>query len=104
MRRFVLTTALLTRAPAPPPAHATWTNDPATSNPVAEEPSGNPEHSVLSDGAGGVFVAWRDTRSGQRDIYAQHLLASGALDPAWPATGLAVCTATNSQKTPQLAS
>lgn len=49
--------------------------------------------SIASDGAGGAIVAWRDTRNGNPDVYAQHVLTSGVLDPAWPVGGRAVCTA-----------
>jgi hypothetical protein len=31
------------------------------------------------------------------DVFAQHVLASGALDPAWPSSGRAVCAAAGSQ-------
>lgn len=62
----------------------------------------NPE--ILSDGAGGAIVTWQDLRgSASFDIYAQHVLASGAVDPAWPANGRALCTATNDQGVPQIA-
>jgi len=57
---------------------------------------------VLSDGAGGAFIAWEDERSGTDDIYAQRLDASGTA--LWTADGLAVCTATDQQRGPQLAS
>src|SRR5262245_29069847 len=58
----------------------------------------------VSDGAGGVLVAWTDFRSGLGDIYAHHVLANGTLDPAWPADGLAVCNATGTQSSPRLVS
>jgi len=47
--------------------------------------------SVVSDGLGGAFLAWEDARAGvdvsdnsMHEIYGAHVLASGALDPAWP--------------------
>src|SRR5262249_32048077 len=47
----------------------------------------------VSDGAGGAIAAWRDYRSGTHvDIYAHHVLASGDVDPAWPADGIPLCT------------
>ena len=50
------------------------------------------------DGAGGLFVAWRDLREGATaDVYAHHLMASGIVDPAWPIDGRAVCTAPSDQ-------
>lgn len=48
---------------------------------------------IETDGEGGVIVAWMDYRSGSSDIYAQHVLASGVVDPAWPTDGTALCTA-----------
>lgn len=50
---------------------------------------------LVSDGAGGVIVAWLDSRSGTADVYAQRISASGVAQ--WTANGVAVCTATNSQ-------
>lgn len=52
---------------------------------------------IVGDGSGGALVAWNDNRSGSGDIYVQHVLASGALDAAWPANGRALCTAANVQ-------
>jgi hypothetical protein len=53
---------------------------------------------MTSDGAGGVIIAWVDTRSGvSSDIYAHHLLANGTLDPAWPVNGSVVCNAIGAQ-------
>ena len=46
---------------------------------------------IISDGAGGAIVTWEDNRSGNYNIYAQHVLASGAVDPAWPANGVPLC-------------
>jgi hypothetical protein len=54
---------------------------------------------IVSDGAGGAVVAWQDTFD---DILAQHVLASGALDPAYPAAGRAVCTLPSQQSAPSL--
>ena len=56
--------------------------------------------SMVSDGVGGAIVAWEDTRGGNRDIYSQHVLASGEVDPAWPANGGALCTAGSGQAGP----
>jgi hypothetical protein len=52
---------------------------------------------LLADGAGGVFGAWTDLRSGlgTRDIWAQHLDAAG--DPVWLANGISICNAINNQ-------
>jgi hypothetical protein len=61
---------------------------------------------IVSDGAGGAIVAWQDFRGSTTsyDIYAQRVLASGAVDPAWPLNGRALCTAANSQYSPTVVS
>ncbi len=53
--------------------------------------------SVVSDGSGGALVVWVDMRSGDADLYAQHLSASGAVAPGWHGDGLVLCTARGSQ-------
>lgn len=60
---------------------------------------------LVSDGAGGVIAAWVDRRdSGPGDIYAQHVFASGEVNPAWPSDGVAVCTAPGDQTSPAIVS
>src|SRR5438128_2145172 len=55
-------------------------------------------HVEVSDGAGGVLVAWSDLRNGvDSDVYAQHVLSSGTVDPAWPANGRGVCVIAGDQ-------
>src|SRR5204863_9435907 len=51
---------------------------------------------------GGVIVAWPDQRNGNFDLYAQHVLASGMVDAAWPPNGLAICTFLGNQLSPRL--
>jgi hypothetical protein len=54
---------------------------------------------LLADGAGGAMLVWQDRRGGATsDVYVHHVLASGIPDPAWPANGLAVCTAPGNQQ------
>src|SRR5262249_32132864 len=48
---------------------------------------------LVADGTGGALAVWDDGRNGL-DVYAQHLLIFGTIDPAWPATGRAVGNAT----------
>ena len=59
---------------------------------------------LVSDGAGGAIVAWNDQRGVSGDIYAQHVLADGTLDAAWPATGRAVVSNADDQWFPDIAS
>jgi len=59
---------------------------------------------LAGDGAGGVFVAWQDFRSGtDNHIFAQHLTAGGALVTGWPQNGSPVCQAQYSQYYPVVA-
>jgi len=61
---------------------------------------------IASDGTGGAIVAWEDGRSAEtlRDIVAQHVLASGALDPLWPVGGRVLCGAAGAQEDPVIVS
>jgi predicted lipoprotein with Yx(FWY)xxD motif len=67
---------------------------------TATGPQQNPQ--IASDGSGGAIVTWTDSRSGNYDIYAQRISASGAVQ--WTANGVPLCTATANQNTPQIAS
>jgi hypothetical protein len=57
---------------------------------------------IVSDGSGGAIITWYDFRSGNYDIYAQRVNASGA--PQWTADGVALCTAANNQLYPTIVS
>lgn len=58
---------------------------------------------VASDGSGGIYLAWGDTRDGeQSDIFAQHIVGDGSLAPGWPADGLPVCVSSGNQEFPEL--
>ena len=57
---------------------------------------------VTSDGSGGGFVTWVDSRSVvSTDVYAQHLTRQGSL--VWTANGVPVCTAAGNQSVPVIA-
>jgi hypothetical protein len=81
-----------------PAANATWATygSPATladSNQVLAR--------SLPDGVGGAFIVWEDYRSGNADVYAQHLDAGG--NPLWGANGALVVSQANGQESPVLA-
>lgn len=57
---------------------------------------------VVTDGIGGVIIAWQDDRNGNNDIYAQRMDGTGAAQ--WTAGGVAICTATGLQGDPRIAS
>lgn len=81
----------------------TW---PANGTPVCTAPKAQSSLGIVGDTAGGVIVSWSDSRSGNpgTDIYAQHVLGSGAVDLAWPVNGLALCAAPGTQSTPRIVS
>ena len=57
---------------------------------------------IVTDGAGGAIVAWRDRRNGNGEhVYAQRVDALGV--PQWMADGVALCTAGNSPQGSQYA-
>jgi hypothetical protein len=99
----VLCCALAVLLLTPGPAQAAWPSNPFVNLPVCTAAGGQGAPAVVSDGAGGIIVCWEDYRGSSGDIYVQHVLASGAVDPVWPANGLALCTAAGSQVTPRIA-
>lgn len=84
-------------------AHAAWPQGPLFNLTVCELYADSNLPHLVSDGCGGALVVW-EYPSGTEDIYAQRVLASGQVDPAWPVDGLAVCTATSRQRLCQLVS
>jgi hypothetical protein len=73
-------------------------------NPLCTQTAAQTGVSLVADGSGGAIVAWADARSGNSDIYAQHVTGSDAVAPGWPVDGLLVCGATSYQDQPVLAS
>ncbi len=73
-----------------------WTVD------VVTESGDQRDHQAVSDGAGGMIVAWNDERFGQlnSDIYAQRIRADGSV--AWTTDGVAVCEENSIQAYPRL--
>ena len=57
---------------------------------------------LVSDGAGGVIIAWRDDRGSDPDVYAQRLDGDG--NALWPVNGMIVSAATGGQYEPQICS
>jgi hypothetical protein len=77
-----------------------WTADGIA---LCDAPDAQFRMALVSDGAGGAIGAWYDYRSGSHtDMYAQRVSASGSVQ--WKANGLPVCTATNDQLYPTIAS
>ncbi|NKE71961.1 IPT/TIG domain-containing protein [Candidatus Manganitrophus noduliformans] len=58
---------------------------------------------AVSDGIGGMIIAWMDIRSGTHfDLYAQRVNGSGAVQ--WTSDGVPISTAAGSQQHPQIIS
>jgi hypothetical protein len=55
---------------------------------------------IVSDGAGGAFIAWDDKRAGNYEVYAQRINSAG--ETQWTADGVAVCAAPNDQDYPSV--
>src|SRR5580765_6822294 len=59
---------------------------------------------IASDDAGGAFVTWNEMRiavNGQ-DVFVQHVLSSGVVDPLWPPAGVAVTSIAGDQQSPRI--
>ena len=99
-----LCAALITFLTLPNVSHAAWPHSPGINVPICTASGAQQSPVSVSDGAGGAIIAWKDARSGNNDIYAQRVTASGAVDPAWPVNGRALCTSANTQERPQIIS
>lgn len=62
--------------------------------PLSAAPNSQSYPKIVSDGSGGAIVAWVDTRTGDSDIYAQRINASGVVQ--WTVDGVGLCTGTGS--------
>jgi hypothetical protein len=82
----------------PAPSGAQWTEIGAA---VCTEQSDQSEVCTVTDGEGGAFIAWSDSRSGSYLIYVQHIDAAGF--STWPADGFTVSSVGTSQVEPRLA-
>lgn len=57
---------------------------------------------IAADGAGGCWVVWTDSRTGENDIFFTRLLSNGSPAAGFPAGGLPLCAATGGQIEPQI--
>jgi hypothetical protein len=78
-----------------------WTSDGVA---VCTAAQTQEDQQLAPDGEGGTIIVWMDRRAGSGDenIYAQRMSVGGA--PQWSGNGVDVCTATGSQRVPQLVS
>lgn len=80
-----------------PAANASWAT---YGSPASLADSNQVLARSIADGVGGVFIVWEDYRSGDADIYAQHMDAGGNL--LWGANGAPVISLAGSQESPVL--
>jgi len=85
-----------------PAGIAQWTTDGVL---ICSEDGGKQDLVIVSDGAGGAFIAWQDYRNDlnypqdpEGDIYAQYIDASGNVK--WASSGVAICSALGNQSFP----
>jgi hypothetical protein len=65
---------------------------------VSTAPIGQTEPVLIPDGAHGAIVSWQDLRNGGNFTqFAQHVLAAGTVDAAWPVNGTALSRSTVDQ-------
>lgn len=76
-----------------------WMSDGVAISLAASEQS---DPVIVSDGAGGAIIAWRDSRGTSGDIYAQRVNNSGVVQ--WTQDGVPICTAPFSQDYPVIVS
>ena len=96
---FIITLLVLTGLWIPQLALVAWPDDPTVNVPICTN-SGSP--TMVSDGFGGAIITWHDKRSGDYDIYAQRVDASGNV--LWTIDGVPICTASDYQNAPSIVS
>jgi hypothetical protein len=69
---------------------------------VCIESSDQQNPAIVEDGYGGAYVAWKDNRDDESDIYLQRINSNGTM--RYDAAGKPICTEANDQYGPQLAS
>ncbi|MBI5711712.1 MAG: T9SS type A sorting domain-containing protein [Candidatus Eisenbacteria bacterium] len=71
----------------------------ANGTPVCTQPNGQNAAPIVTDGAGGFYVAWTDERYStvSPDAYAQRMTPGGAPYPGWPADGTSISAASGDQ-------
>jgi hypothetical protein len=74
---------------------AQWTADGVA---LCSATGGQYAPAIVADHASGAIVTWFDQRGGDYDIYAQRILAGGAI--GWAAGGVALCTGAGEQYYP----
>lgn len=101
MRRKKIMVTLTAAACAAICAAAIWASWEPDGTPVCTEVEDQLKMEMTSDGAGGAYLVWQDSRV-DSDIYAQHVDDQGNM--LWDADGIAICDTIDSQSIPQITS
>ncbi len=95
--------SLLFLLAAAPQARAAWPQHPAQNLPITTSPLDQRNPVTISDGAGGMIVAWIDSTNGvSADVHVQRIGVGG--DLLWGANGIVACAAEGRQDEIALAS
>ena len=78
-QKVAVVAVVLLLASLPVAALAAWSTDPAVNNPICTATDDQRYTEIVSDGSGGAFITWRDSRNGvlNDDIYARRVNSSG---------------------------
>lgn len=82
-----------------------WNMNPALNTPVCVSQGKQIDLRMIDDGKGGAFITWKDYRAQltyNPDIYIQRVNGKGV--PMWTNNGLAICTDSADQSTPNIIS
>jgi predicted lipoprotein with Yx(FWY)xxD motif len=71
---------------------AQWSTDPNTNTPICTATGDQQSPIIISDGAGGTIITWKDYRNGGSNfsVYTQKINQNGAIQ--WTSNGVAICT------------
>lgn len=96
-RICIVLVALLVFAPPLFSTHWAWDGIP-----VCDYNSTKGNQRIASDGSGGAFVVWEDSRTGNDDIFIQRIDSTGA--PLWTVDGVRATTSTTIDMVPRVIS
>ena len=67
-------------------------------NPICTQPRTQFTVRVASDGNHGAYIAWKDERNFDWDLFVQHVLPIGVIPAGWPVDGIPICTLPGEQR------
>ena len=99
-KSHLLVFSFLLMAVSPQYLPAEWIEDASQNLPICTAAEDQHFPDLISDNYGGVIVAWRDVRNGNRDVFAQRISANGEM--LWEGDGIPICVQPNAQSWPLL--